>query len=141
MYSLTNSVINSSRHDIWCAYSVGDKDGDGWDDWRVRLLRSKSESRYVVDLDYIKPKNDNVYIKGRFGWWKLGQGKSYELYNSENSPFEIIVICRGGYIPFVPDLRYYQDWARNKGLNQEQIAAQIQEWDSLKDFASPIAAE
>jgi hypothetical protein len=40
MYFGTNSIINNSRHDIWCAYSVGDKNGDGWDDWRVRLLRN-----------------------------------------------------------------------------------------------------
>lgn len=141
MYSLKNSMINSSRHDIWCAYSVSLKDSKGWDKWRVRLLKSKSQSRYVVDLDYITPKNDNVHIKGRFGWWKLGQGKSYELVNSEYSANEIMVICRGGYIPFVPDLRYYEDWARSKGLNEEQIKAQIQEWDSLKDAVSPIIAE
>jgi hypothetical protein len=141
MYSLTNSVVNSSSHDVWFVYSVGDKDGDGWDEWRVRLIRSGSQSKYVVDLDYMKPRSDSAYIRNKYGWWKLGQGKNYGLYNSDNDPNEIIVICFGGYIPFVSDLRYYSDWASGKGKSEDQIKAQIREWESLQDASSPIEAE
>ena len=141
MYSISNSIVNSSSHAVWVAYSVGDKDGDGWDDWRVRALRQGSQSKWVVDLDYMRPKDDSVHIKGLYGWWKLGQGRSYGLFNSDADSNEIIVICFGGLIPLVTELRYYEAWAKAKGQGDKNISAQIQEWENLKDAASPIKAE
>jgi hypothetical protein len=41
----------------------------------------------------------------------------------------------------VSDLRYYTDWAKGKKLSEDQIKAQVHEWENLRDAASPIVAE
>lgn len=140
MTGLTNRLDNWSNKDIWVVYSVKSKSG-GYDEWRVRLLRAGFVARYIVDIDYIKPKDD-IYLNGKKGWWKLAQGGSYKVFNNANKKNQLTAIRFGGYIPFIEDFRYFEDWAKNvDGQSDEQIKNTLAEWERLKDEQGAITAE
>lgn len=129
-----NKLQNASSHHVWCVYSADDPKGGKWDIWRNRVLHSGYVSAWKVDIDYICAKPDGVTINGREGWWKLGQGGSFYLANDTRSPKNLILVAVGG---ISKSIRFYQDWAKGKD-SEKEIAAQIAEWESVRDYAAPI---
>jgi hypothetical protein len=129
-----NKLQNASSHHVWCVYSATDPNGGKWDIWRNRVLHAGYISAWKVDIDYIIAKPDGVTINGRPGWWKLGQGGSFYLANDTRDPKNLILIAVGG---LGKSIQYYEDWAKGKDSATE-IAAQIAEWESVRDYASPI---
>lgn len=148
MYSLTNRLSNRSSRSVWCAYSAPDPNGGEWDIWRVRLLYP---GRRVTDLDidYICPEPDDYVMNRKVGWWKLTQMGKFTVCDNEQHD-GLTLLSTSGH-----DVYPYDDWARGehpslverlrravsgkKGVDsQAEIDKQKAEWNSLKDWATPL---
>jgi hypothetical protein len=136
-----NKLTNSSQHKLWCVYSRKAPNG-GWDVWTTRILHEGYTSAWKVDIDYIIAKPDGVTINGRPGWWKLGQGEVFMVGDDSRNGKNLILAGRSS-----GSVRYYTDWAKGVGRKwyerggkdtPQEIAAQIAEWESVRDYGAPI---